>query len=535
MAAFEIPEFPTRFNMARYFLDDRIEGGQGSRTAVLHRDSRLTYEEVHRGTNRVANVLTELGVEPEHRVLVVLPDRPEFVATFLAILRVGGVVTMANPLLPEEDYDYYLEYTRARAVVTHRDVLDRIAGPIARSRWLRSALVVDTSPEDLDRLAPEEARPRLRSFETMREAAPETFTTFDTHRDDPAIWLFTSGTTGKSKGAVHRHADFPFNTECYAKGVLGYEADDITIAVSKLFFGYATGTNLMFPFAVGATTALFEERSTAEQMHAMIARYRPTVMAAVPTTLRGMLQIEESQRADLSCLRRVVSAGEALPPELYKRFREEFDVEILDGIGSAEMFHIYVTNFPGDSRPGTLGRVVPGYTVELLDDDGRPVGDDEIGMMVVRGATAASGYWQDREKTVATFAGDRCRTGDKFRRDRDGYYFYCGRDDDLLKVGGIWVSPLEVEDCLLQHESVKEACVVGYEEDGLVKPLAFVVPSDEAQAGDETAETLRSYVREKLAKYKVPRRFVFLDALPRNDRGKIQRKLLRERAAENGS
>lgn len=524
MSVWRIPEFPESFNMARYFLDDRLEEGMGARTAIYYRDTRLTYEEVHRGVNRVANVLTDLGVEPEHRVLIVLPDRPEFVAAYFAILRTGAVVTMANPLIPEEDYDYLLEYTRARAVITHQDVLERIRGPIERSRWLKAALIVEAT-ESL----PHE---RMHSFEVMTEAAPSTFETFDTHRDDAAVWLFTSGTTGKSKGAIHRHADFAFNTECYAKGVLGYNENDITVAVSKLFFGYATGTNLMFPFAVGAATALFEERPTAEQMHHVIGRYKPTVMAAVPTTLARMLQVPEEERADLSGLRFIVSAGEALPPEIYKRFLEMYNVEILDGIGSAEMFHIYVTNFPGESKAGALGRVVPGYTVELLDDDGKPVGDDEIGIMHITGESAALGYWQDRPKSVATFAGLSCRTGDRFRRDTDGFYYYCGRDDDLLKVGGIWVSPLEVEDCLLQHDSVKEVCVVGYEQDGLTLPLAYVAPADGVEAGDALADTLREFARERLAKYKVPRKFSFMEALPRNDRGKVQRKVLREKARE---
>ena len=504
------PSFPERFNMAHWFLDARVEEGKGDRPAILWRDVTWTYRETQRRANQVANALVKAGLEMEQRVLIVLPDIPEFAAAFFGTLKAGGVVTMANPLLPTEDYEYLLEYTRAKVVLTHESAMDRLGPALAKARHVKKTLVVGKSWDEVER-------------------AGDTFTNADTHRDDVAVWLFTSGTTGKPKAAMHRHADFPFNTEVYAKGVLGYRESDVTVAVSKLFFGYATGTNLMFPFAVGAKTALFDDRSTPENVLAAIKKFRPTILAAVPTTLNGMLDSPDAKGADLSCLRFSISAGEALPPELFRKFKERFGVEILDGIGSAEMFHIYVTNYPGTAKMGSLGKVVPGYSIEILGDDGKPVPQGEVGTMWVKGETAALGYWLDRTKSVETFAGDRCNTRDKFWVDPEGWLWYAGRGDDLLKVGGIFVSPLEVEDCLLQHPAVRECAIIGYEEGGLTKALAYVVAKDGEKPGDSLAETLREHARAKLARYKVPRRVVFVAELPRSDRGKVQRTVLREK------
>lgn len=509
--------------MAHWFLDARVEEGKGDRPAILWRDVVWTYRDTQRHANQVANALVRAGLEMEQRVLIVLPDMPEFASAFFGTLKAGGVVTMANPLLPTEDYDYLLEYTRAKVVLTHESVMERLAPALSRGRHAKWAIVA--GGKGTSTFAP---GTQIAAWDEMVEEASGDFTNADTHRDDVAVWLFTSGTTGKPKAAMHRHADFPFNTEVYAKGLLGYSPEDVTIAVSKLFFGYATGTNLMFPFAVGARTALFDERSTPDAVLAAIERYRPTVLAAVPTTLNGMLESSAAGKADLSCLRFAVSAGEALPPELFRRFKERFGVEILDGIGSAEMFHIYVTNRPGEARMGSLGKVVPGYSIEILGDDGKPAPAGEVGTMWVKGETAALGYWLDRAKTVETFAGERCNTRDKFWIDPEGWLWYAGRGDDLLKVGGIFVSPLEVEDCLLQHPSVRECAIVGYDEAGLTKPLAYVVTKDGALPGDALAEALREHVRSKLARYKVPRRVVFVAELPRSDRGKVQRTVLRD-------
>jgi benzoate-CoA ligase family protein len=449
--------------------------------------------------------LDELGVESEDRVLLALPDSPEFAAAFFGVLKRGAVVAMVNPELPAADYPYYLEYTRARVLVTTHALAGRIGGAIAeaRRRHLHGVLMVDGGITPQDHF----------------EGPP-------THRDDPAIWLFTSGSTGKPKAAVHMHHDFAYNTECYAKRVLEMSASDVTLAVPKLYFGYATGSNLMFPFAVGGTTILFPDKSTPERLFELIARHRPTVLTSVPTMIGKMVAAPSAREQDLSSLRVCISAGEALPPELYLRWKDAFGVEILDGIGSAELFHIYISNRFGDVRPGSLGKLVPGYEARIVDDNGADVPPDQIGTLWVKGDSAALCYWQAHERSKQVLQGDWVSTGDKFRRDADGYFYYAGRADDLLKIDGIWVSPLEVENVLLAHQGVLECCVVGYEDDNrLVKACAYVV----AQPGAALAEEdVRAFARARLAGYKVPRRIEFVDALPRSDRGKVLRRELKK-------
>ncbi|MCA1633569.1 MAG: benzoate-CoA ligase family protein, partial [Acidobacteria bacterium] len=362
----------------------------------------------------------------------------------------------------------------------------------------------------------------------MVDAMPDELAPADTHRHDIAIWLFTSGSTGHPKGAVHLQHDLPYNTECYAKRVLGINENDLTVSVPKLFFGYATGTNVLFPFAVGGATALFAERSTPEKLFQVIARYRPTILTSVPTMINGMLNLEGAAKRDLSSLRFCLSAGEALPIELYVRWMETFGVEILDGIGSAEMFHIYITNRPGDVKPGSLGRIVEGYEAQVIDAEGREVATGEMGTLRIRGDSAALCYWQAHEKSKETFAGDSCTTGDQFHVDAEGYYWYHGRTDDMLKVSGVYVAPVEIENCLLQHEAVLECAVIGHDAgDRLVKPKAFIVPRENFSPTDELAEAIKEFVKTHLALYKYPRWIEFVTSLPKNDRGKIDRKQLK--------
>jgi len=525
------PAFPERFNLAHYFLGHNLEAGRGDKPAVVTDARSWTYAEVQALANRTANVLTDLGAGPEDRVLIVLPDAIEFVATWFATLQCGAVFAMANPLVPAEDFAYYLDYSRAKVAVVHAAELGKFEEPARRCRTLRALLVVDdaTTSRTPDAGSSSGTHGHASFASLVGTASPE-FACFPTHRDDVAGWLFTSGTTGKPKGAVHCHHDFAFNTECYAKRVLGMREDDRTLSVPKLFFGYATGTNLMFPFAVGATTILFPERSTPERVFEEIERHRPTVLTSVPTMINQMCRLEGAADPDLSSLRAVLSAGEALPPELDQRWRQTFGVEILDGIGSAELFHIYVSNRPGDVRPGSLGRLVPGYEARVVGPDGTDVPDGEIGVLWVKGDSAALWYWQAHERSKEVLRGDWVVTGDLFRRDDEGYFWYAGRADDLLKIGGIWVSPTEVEDCLLRHEAVRECAVVGVEdEDGLVLSKAFVVPRQGTTPSDALASELQEFVRTTLAPHKYPRLVAWLDALPRNDRGKIERRKLRER------
>ena len=333
---------------------------------------------------------------------------------------------------------------------------------------------------------------------------------------------------------MHVHSDFAYSTETYALQVAGYRESDICLSVPKLFFGYATGTNLMFPFRVGASVVLFPGRATADELLDQIAKHRPTFLTGVPTMFNNLLRSERIAQADLSSLRVSLSAGEALPPQLYNEWKARTGVEILDGIGSAEMFHIYISNWPGDVKPASLGRIVPGYEAQIVDAEGRAVADGEPGRLRVRGGSTALCYWGDKKKSRDTFQGEWCTSADIFRRDKDGYYFYEGRDDDLLKVSGIFVSPLEIENVLLAHAAVAEVCVLGREDDeGLVKPIAFVVPRAGHAGGDALAAELKAHCKEHLAPYKYPRWFVWRDTLPKNDRGKIARKDLKAELAKD--
>ncbi len=348
----------------------------------------------------------------------------------------------------------------------------------------------------------------------------------DTSRDDFAGWLFTSGTTGKPKGAVHFHHDFPYSTECYAKGVLGLNEDDVFLSVSRLFFGYATGTNLMFPFAVGGKAVFFPDKPTPERIVAHVREHRVTVLSNVPAMIRQMVDHEGVSDDDLRSLRMCLSAGEALPAQLYERWRARGWCEILDGIGSAELFHIYITNRPGDVRLGSLGKLVAGYDAKIVGPEGLEVPAGEMGRLMIRGDSAAAFYWGDQQKSKATFVGqDWVLSADLFKKDEEGYYYYAGRGDDILKVRGMFVSPLEIEDCLSTHPAVKECAVVGaLDEEGMSIPKAVVVLRDGHAPDDAMITALQEHAKSILARYKFPRVVTFVDALPRNDRGKVLRK-----------
>ena len=501
---------PEQFNIADYFLDARVREGKGARPAVLTDAGALTYQTIQALANQFGHVLTEAGVQPEQRVMIALPDGPAFVAVLFGTLKIGAVVVMVNPELKPEAIDYFYRYTRARVVVTHRDAAPAFQTAARAALHLKTVLVLGDGGALDDRLA-QTAGPVLESFPT--------------HRDDAAIWLFSGGTTGQPKAVVQTHASFANTTECYAKGVIGYTERDVTVSVPKLYFGYATGSNLLFPFAVGATTVLFPEAATPELVFERIARFRPTILINVPTMINHMVSHPAAASQDLSCLRLATSAGEPLPVELYQRWKRTFGVELLDGLGTAEMWHIFISNRPGQVRPGTLGTVVPGFDVKVCDDEGRELPAGEVGVLWVRGGSRALGYWQQMEKTKEGFRGEWYVSGDMVRRDPDGYFTYCGRADDLLKVSGKWLAPQEVENCLLHHPAVKEVAVVGVMgAHGLVKPYAFVVAQE---VRDGLAAELQAFVRERLEPYKYPREVIFLDALPRTHLGKVDRARLR--------
>jgi benzoate-CoA ligase len=521
--------FPERFNMADYFLYHNLEEGRENKVCLYFEDKTWTYGETARMSNRVGNALRALDVKIEDRVLIVLPDCPEFVWTWFGAARIGAVITMVNPLLPADDYRYYLEYTRARVAIVHESFIKPFAEATQDAEHLRAAFVVrnDTAIDE-DRIDPKQSRVKFMPFEEIVSSQPVVCRAADTHRDDIAIWLFTSGSTGHPRGAVHLQHDIPYNTEVFAKRTIGVNENDRTISVPKLFFGYATCTNLLFPFAVGGATALFSERATPEKLFAAIERYRPTVLTTVPTMINSMLNAPGAATHDLSSLRFCYSAGEALPGELYERWMNNFGVEIYDGIGSAEMCHIYITNRPGDGKPGSLGRVVAGYEAKIVDAEGNEVPTREMGTLKIKGDSAALCYWNAHEKSKETFAGDWCTTGDQFHIDADGYYWYHGRTDDMLKVGGVFVAPSEIENCLLQHEAVLECAVIGHDGgDGLVKPKAFVVVREGHEPNEALAKVIKEFVKSRLARYKYPRWIEFKDSLPKNDREKVDRKQLK--------
>jgi benzoate-CoA ligase family protein len=451
-------------------------------------------------------------VRPEERVMIALPDGAEWVAAFFGILEIGAVVIMVNPSLKPANLSALFDYTRARWAVVDET---------ARALFAEAAPAARRPPQLLDLT-------RGSAFAAAIAAASDTLDPEPTHRDDPAIWLFSGGTTGLPKAVVQTHASFVNTTELYAKAFLGYREDDVTLSVPKLFFGYATGSNLLFPFAVGASATLFPEHPTPELLFEKIRHHRPTILVNVPTMVNQMLSHPEAVSRDLSSLRFATSAGEALPVPLYQRWKEIFGVELLDGLGTAEMWHIFLSNRPGEVRPGTLGKAVPGFEIKVCDPEGRAVPDGEVGELWVKGDSRAIGYWRHQRRSEAAFRGEWFVGGDLVRRDPEGFITYCGRGDDVLKVAGKWLAPQEVESCLMRHPAVAECAVVGVEnQDGLTKPFAFVVARESAI--DLDAE-LKRHCLEHLEAYKHPRQVILLPAFPRTHLGKVDRGALQAMA-----
>jgi benzoate-CoA ligase family protein len=482
-------DLANELNLATWFVDRNVKEGRGDRTALIGPSGATTYEELASLVNRTGHLLLELGVRAQDLVLLVLGDSVELVALWYGTQKIGAVTAEAYTFLQPKDYAYYLEYTDAALVVadeTTEAAIRQVAGE-------RQVLVVDeTFGQRLD--------------EISDELDPASTT-----KDDVALWKFTTGSTGQPKGAVHPVHSPVLSNEWYAQGVLGIRNDDVVLPVPKLFFGYARDLTALFPFGVGGAGIVFPERSTPERIFELIDVHRPTILVNVPTMMAQMLNHPDAASQDLSCLRFCTSAGEALPRELHDRWLDTFGIEVLDGIGSSELYHIYISNRPGRARPGSTGELVPGYEAEL----------GENGELMVTGDTAALFYFGDEEKTERTFDGDTVRTGDLFERDDDGFFWYRGRADDLIKVGGIWVAPAEIEHCLVGHPDVVECAVVGAAQNGLTVPRAYVIVR---QPVEETA--LQDFVRERLSPHKYPREVVFVDDLPKTPSGKLDRKAL---------
>ncbi len=464
--------------------------------------------------DRTGNALRALGIEPEQRVALVLPDSPEFVAAFLGAIKIGAIPVTLSTLLTEGDYAYLLADCRARAVVVADGLLSRIGPARGELRDLRHVIVAgQTSPGTI-------------ALSEITAGASDKCEAESTGPDDMCFWQYSSGTTGAPKAVVHLQRSAMAPAELHGRHVVAMRPDDRVFSVAKLFFSYGLNNSLVIPFRHGATSVLFPGRPEPGAVFATIAQERPTVFYGVPSAYAAMLATDGEH--DVSSVRLFVSAGEALPRPIFERWKARFGAEILDGIGSTEIGYIAISNFAGRARAGTSGEVIPGYEAKVAGADGAPVESGEVGDLMVRGPSTALCYWHKREATKQTFRGQWVFTGDRYSVDAAGYHTYQGRSDDLLKVGGIWVSPLEVETALLEHGAVRECAVVGREDaDGLVKPAAYVVLRN-GDPSEGLAWELRAFVKDRLAPYKYPRWIEFVPELPKTSTGKVQRYKLRQ-------
>ncbi|HUQ85956.1 MAG TPA: benzoate-CoA ligase family protein [Vicinamibacterales bacterium] len=517
---------PEVFNAATHFVDRNVAEGRGGHIAIECGEERVTYAQVAERVNRFGSALRRLGIQPEQRIALILQDTPAFAYSFFGAIKAGIVPVPLNTLWRAKDYVHALGDSGARVVVISEallrefDAIDRALLP-----RLEHVIVVGS-------------RSGAIHFDTLLAESSPALEAEPTHKDAMAFWLYSSGSTGGPKGCVHLQHDMFVCAESYAKGVLGMRESDRCFSAAKLFFAYGLGNALYMPFAVGATSILLPEAPTAPRVYEIIARHKPTLLFSVPTNfsmLLAHLRHDSGGQADdgdfdLSTIRYAVSAGEALPEPLFRRFKQRFGVEILDAIGSTECLHMFIANRPGHVRPGSSGQLVPGYDARIVDDHDQPVPIGEMGNLLIKGDSTCAYYWNQHEKTKATIQGDWIRTGDKYYCDADGYYWYGGRSDDMMKAGGIWVSPVEIESVLIDHEAVHECAVVGRDDGhGLLKPFAYVVLKSQIAGTPELAGALQTFVRERLAEYKRPRGVEFVSELPKTATGKLQRYKLREK------
>jgi len=503
--------FSPVFNVAVAFIDRHLTEGRGDRVALRTGGGDISYAQLAENVSRCANALKSLGIGRGARLVMAVRDTPMFFYAFWGAIKAGIVPVAVNTLLKAGDYRYHIEDSGCAGVVYSPE----LAGEVVSGAKMLAAAPAHILSTD--------------ALATLMQTAPDTLQAAATRADEDCFWLYSSGSTGNPKGVVHVHRDMVITSERYAIGVLGVGAADIVFCASKLFFSYGFGGGMTFPLWAGATVVLCEERSSAEMALDMIEKFRPSVFFGVPTLYGQMLHALEAGPRDLSSVRKAASAGEALPAPIFKRWQERTGIRILDGIGSTEVLHIFVSNRHEDIKPGTSGRPVPGYEVKIVDDAGNSLGPGEVGTLLVKGESNARCYWNNPAKTAATMLGEWLNTGDMYTIDEQGYYVNTGRGDDMLKVGGMWCSPLEIEAQLLEHPMVREAAVIGQADaDGLVKPAAYLVLRDGAERGPSTIDELRKFCKSRLAGYKYPRWFEFVDELPKTVTGKIQRYKLRE-------
>jgi benzoate-CoA ligase len=511
---------PDRFNAAHDLLERNLRAGRSGKTVFIDDRGSCTYGELTDRVNRFANALHGFGMHMEQRLLICMQDGIDFPTVFLGAIKAGIVPVPVNTLLSAADYAYMLQDSRAPMLVISEPLLPQFLPILGQSAFLKHVLVsASTSP-----------RSGMHSLGEVLEGSARSFDPAPTLRDEPCFWLYSSGSTGAPKGAVHVHSSLIETAALYAQATLGLRESDVMLSAAKLFFAYGLGNSLTFPLAVGGTAVLMAERTTPASIIAQLRRHRPTVFSGVPTLYASLLASDRLPRTEELSLRVCNSAGEALPEDVARRWRERTGVDIVDGIGSTEMLHIFISNRPGRVRYGTLGQPVPGFEARIVDEDGNPVAPGQSGNLLVRGSTSAKFYWNQHARSRATFEGQWTRTGDQFRVNDNGDYVFTGRADDMLKVGGIYVSPIEVESALTAHPAVHEAAVVGKEDgDLLIKPIAFVVLADGVAPSDALSNELKAFVKSRLAPYKYPRWVEFVAELPKTGTGKIQRFKLRAR------
>jgi benzoate-CoA ligase len=525
MSQLEKPEF---FNAADYFIDRNIRQGRGHKIAIYSEHRNYTYNDIQKMVNKTANAMRDLGLRVEDKIMILMLDVPQFFAIFWGAVKIGAVPIPVNTMLTPSDYEFYLNDSRSRVLAISEELLPLVNGIKDDLPYLRDIIVISET---------EGARI---PFRQKYKGASATLKTAFTTRDDVCFWLYSSGSTGSPKGAIHSQTDMLVTYESYAKGILDIQEDDICFSAARMFFAYGLGNSVYFPMGAGCSVVLNPESPTPEVIFKYLEKFRPTIFFGVPTLYAQMLEyqrkvdtekgLDKSPDSDhaLSSVRICVSAGEALPTDIFNRWKKRFGVHIIDGIGSTEMGHIFLSNRPDDIKPGSTGKPVPGYQLKLVDEEGNEVPQGEIGTLMVKGGSAAQFYWRKREKSRQTMLGEWINTGDKYFIDEGGYYWCAGRSDDMLKVGGIWVSPLEVENCLVENPEVFEAAVVGdVDDEGLVKPKAYVILRDGVEPSKEKSDELKKWVQDKLAKFKYPRWIEFVEELPKSPTGKIQRFKLR--------
>jgi len=517
MHSFRELQIPDQYNLVAHFVDRHLTEGRGEKVAIVSGPRQLTYRDITQQVNRVGNGLLRLGLQEEQRVLVVLPDSPEFVAAYFGTMKIGAVAVPTSTAMRSGDYPYFLDESCARIAILHSSLLPELRPALPQLRYCKNVIVCGDPVDGF-----------LHWNEFIDNSSPE-LEPAPTCKDDAAFWLWTSGSTGKPKAAVHLHGDWAHCCEHYGRGVLDIQAGDVTFSSSKLFHAYGLGNGLMFPFHVGASTVLYPEKPRAQGILQYAQDHRPSLFFSVPTLYAAMLQEAEHASYDLASVRLAVSAAEPLPAEVFRRWKQRFGVEILDGIGSTEVLHIYLSARAGKVRPGSTGQAVPGYKLKLIDDNENEVSVGAIGDLMVCGPSTLQRYWNREDLTRTRIRGKWFFTGDKYTVDEDGYYWYAGRADDMFRVSGQWVSPIEVECALIEHASVLETAVIPFEEEsGIHTPKAFVVLCQGYSGGTDLVKELQEFVKQRTMPHKYPRHIEFLPELPKTAAGKILRYKLRE-------